>query len=287
MSIGFEDMARVTENYERVRNYVIGVLGRDLLNSNHYGQTLLFNQIISIDTPRDKLVEIWNKYVNLFNEIDKIFSDNDLEIKDEYFDEDSMSGIVTFLNIPIDNDISKFRIPILTFISLKKKVDRLISQYRDLKNIDIQLSHFKPYKFLLLGNSIDSKTNDEDIRLIINSYYCLNTRVNKLLKFCDNKKNDILYTTGNANFYIFGNKINAEMSDSELLEIINKVQFFESKVKCAMEELKIIEHYRFDYTTDIHMLLRGTYHLFNINMTYDDIKNELIDMDKLYNFKKK
>ena len=62
MSIRLEDMSRICENYKNVRKKVVSVLGKDMLNSNHYGSTILYNE--TINTKKSNASRDWQIALN-------------------------------------------------------------------------------------------------------------------------------------------------------------------------------------------------------------------------------
>lgn len=289
MSIRLEDFHKIEEKHRKIKEKVIAVLGVDVINDNHYGDTLLFNQEINIKTEDSKIIEIWNKYVDLYKELENIFKKNNIELKDEYFFQDPMSGFINFLGVTIDvyKGLSLLEPAVIEFISLYKKIHTLAFKYSNLGKIMFKKELWSKNNFYYLYNQkIEYLTEEYILENILSSFDKLNKKVNELLTICNYKDKDILYPAGNNIYYLFGKEIKHDITNEDLIKLINTAQLFESNVKCVLKELKIIEQYTIIHERDIFITFGGTHHGFDINMSYDKIKQDFIETDKWCNFKK-
>lgn len=296
MSLTCEQFAESHRKYNILKDKVVALIGMNALSIDHYGEIFLLNKEICLTTKDSEILEIWNKFMALYKEIKKIFSDNDMELKESYFYTD-MSCVSRFLNIPIDVDkgIKHLKHAINDFIRVYKKVHDIATKYNNLGDILFykpvgpyyQYHYSKNFCYELYNQEIYSNSKDSDIDKILNSYDKLNCRINKLLKLCKYKNNNLLYPDDKDTYYIFGTQINHDTSDEELIEIINKAQLFESRLKLALKDLNIIERYKIEYRKEINILFGRQGNIFKLDASYDKIKEDFIETDRWHHFKKK
>lgn len=290
MSLRIGEVKEAYERYEILRQKVIDLLGIDVLYCNHYGMCLLYNEEIDLKTTDKKIIKIADKFKKLYFKIKELFDSNGVEWKEEYFTNEGTYGSLCFLKtvIDINNGVEYLKPTIDEFIKLYKKINRLAKKYNNLGEVVFEkfVCRKKPY-YLLYNNKIYPKTKVSDIDTILSNFDNLNGRVNDLLQICNYKNKNLLISVGDNTYSLFSAKINLDAVDNQIIDIINKAQLFESRIKCVLKELHIIENYRIVYEMDhICVWFGGVGQRFYLNVDYDKIKEEFIDMDKCYHFKK-
>ena len=289
MSIRLEDMSRICENYKNVRKKVVSVLGKDMLNSNHYGSTILYNETINMNTSPEKIIEINDKYLEIITKIKDYFNKNNVPLKNEYFDWHHHGGIRCFLGdtIDINKGFNELEPTIKDFIELYKRIDALSSKYANIDEIMfITTKGWESRNYWLYKEQIEYSAEDSVIENILNSYDSITQKVNEALKICKYKKKNIVIPKGNFRYSLFGQVIQLDTPIDKIIEIINEAQLFESNVKCALKELNIIARYVIKYDNSATVWFGEMGDNFSISASYNEIKNRFMETDKYHHFKK-
>lgn len=290
MSISLEEWPKIQENYKKVKEKVFSVLGDSYLNSNHYGQTILHNELITINTRPERIIKIRKKYLEIIQNIQDYFNENNVELKNEYFSHDPMSGMKKFLDVSINinKGFKHLKPTIDQFIGLYKKIANLSSKYKSIKNIQLHTYWSWDHRvYCLFKEKIKCSTEDCDLDKILSSYNNMNKRVNGLLRNCKYKKRNCIIPKGNFKYYLLGQEINLDTPVDQIIKIINNAQLFESNVKCVLKELNIIEEYEIEYNDKATVWFSCMGSSFYIGATYDEIKKSFIESDTWHHFKKR
>ena len=106
MSLTHEQWLKASERWDEMDKRLHKLLGFNPANSNHYGHILLYNYRISELTPDDGIIRIRASFLRWKRNILAIFSEFGYtpaaEEFDSMFSTEAMSGIMSFLGIPIE-----------------------------------------------------------------------------------------------------------------------------------------------------------------------------------------
>lgn len=290
MSIDIDKMPMLEKRYKEIEEKVISILGFNPLDSNHYYDAMLYGERIDLETTNEKIIEIYNKFEKLYEDIEDIFNKNNLELKDEYFMTDDMSGSLKFLGTAINVNIGiKGLLPTIDdFIKMNNKIKAIASKYGGIdERYFYQINSNNKFNYVLYGVTINSNIGALELEEIISSYYQLNLRVNKLLKTSNYKNKNLIYPyreiytyphrEEKATYFLFAQRINQNTPNDEILKIINSAQLLESNLKCVIKELKITTKYEIKYTDEVWLWSEVSGTKLTLNMSYEDIKKIVAD----------
>ena len=288
MSIPLRNLGKVRDHYEEVRDKVKSILGYDVIYSDHYYSAILFNEIITINTDENTIIDISKKFFKLNNDIVNMFGKYEIDFKEEYFSMDMNDGMFKLLGVTVDvyKGIDELEPIIKDFAHLYNKIKMIASKYDGLDERFFYVYYVEKnsiifYRFY--NSCINFKTSDEEIEKTISDYSHLNKKINSLLRLCGYKKTNQLYplfTSGNGflysesrEYYLFSKLIDESTNDNELIKIIHMAKLFEDNIKLALKELEINKRVKILYEDGIWIELNGVRFVFSLDMSYDEIKS--------------
>ena len=290
MSLNFEQIENYYNYYFSVSSHVYDILGLedDPILGNHWGLVHLHNEMIDDETPAKKIREIENLYQKLRKDINQLFEANNLEIRPNYWKNNTMHGTQSFLDIDIDvyKGIEPLLPKINDLILMTKRINKIAKKYNTpiTENLFYPLKGSKPYDYFFCGEYVRTSFSDEDLERIFVRFYQLNSRVNHLLEISNYPQLNQLQPETNPyvkeRYTLFAVRINSQTANQVILDIISSRQLLESRIKQIIEELAISAPYKIEeYNGCSHLWLDGVGQSINLNMSYDKIKEIIQDLN--------
>jgi hypothetical protein len=284
-----EQWVAIGRNFENVKKKVENILGYSPCLSDHYGRVSLRNEYININTDNNKIVEIEKRFIQLKDDIVNLFKEFNMSSSDKYYSMDLFSGEITFLDTPISvyKGIKQHEQRIKNLVIMYKRVDEIALEYGEINGSYFDILPPNPIKksneisFRLYTRSVNINTKKEKLEEIISKFYNLNKKINSLLKLSRYHSINQLYpffqdgVEDDHHYYLFGQFIDEETSESEIIEIINSAQLFESKVNLILRELEIKKEYEITYKDDIFIIFEGIGMNYNLYMDYEQLKSNI------------
>lgn len=283
MSLNFEQIENYYNYYFSVSSHVYDILGLEdtPILGNHWGLVHLHNEMIDDETPAKKIREIENLYQKLRKDINQLFEANNLEIRPNYWKNNTMHGTQSFLDIDIDvyKGIKPLLPKINDLISMTKRINKIAKKYNTpiTESLFYPLKSSKPYDYFFCGEHVRTNFFDEDLEQIFVRFYQLNSRVNHLLEISNYPQLNQLQPETNPyikdRYTLFAVRINPQTPNQVILDIINSRQLLESRIKQIIEELAISAPYKIEeYDGCSHLWLDDVDQSINLNMSYDKLK---------------
>ena len=205
MSLDVEQLDAARKRYKKIREKIAAIPGDYPIDMNHYGQVLLYGVEIDLKTPTEKIIEIDALYQKLRREITEILAKNNLEMKDDYFQYELMSGGFQFLGtwVNLYEGIKPLMPTINDFILMNHRAQAITAK----QGVTLDERFFFPYrypeyhfKWNFYGESVRAETSDTVLEMILTNFLQFNQHINHLLKMAnyphDNQLQPLGYPEG-------------------------------------------------------------------------------------------